>query len=105
MSWDNYPKYWTVDHVLLLSLFDLDDLEDQKIVFNWKNLQSLKDNFSKGNTIWVHQYMNLVVIIHRYIKLNNLKTDEYQWIDESRSWLREKLRDGKKLTDEHSLTM
>lgn len=94
MSWDNYPKYWTVDHVLPLSLFDLDDPEQQKIAFNWKNLQPLKDNFSKGNKIRVHQYMNLVVTIHRYIKLNNLKTEEYQWIDESRSWLREKLRYG-----------
>lgn len=95
MSWDNYPEYWTIDHVLPLSLFDLDDEEQQNIAFNWKNLQPSKDNFAKGNKIRVYEYMNLIINLHRYIQIKKLKTAEYQWIDESRSWLREKLGYGK----------
>lgn len=49
MSWDNYGK-WHIDHIRPCSSFDLSDTEQQKICFNYKNLQPLwaEDNLRKG---------------------------------------------------------
>ena len=51
MTWDNYGVHgWHVDHIRPCCSFDLTDPEQQKICFNYKNLQPLwaKDNMSKG---------------------------------------------------------
>lgn len=52
MNWDNYGK-WHIDHIRPCSSFDLNDLEQQKICFNYKNLQPLwaEDNLRKGAKI------------------------------------------------------
>jgi hypothetical protein len=52
MSWDNYGE-WHIDHILPCSSFDLADIEQQKICFNYKNLQPLwaEDNLRKGAKI------------------------------------------------------
>lgn len=102
ISWDNYPEVWTVDHVLPLARFDLNKLSEQDISFNWKNLSPLKDNFEKGDNIRLFQYMNHIITLHRFIQFYKLNTIEYQWINESLSWLRKTLRYGKNLTDEHN---
>lgn len=49
MSWDNYGK-WHVDHIIPCSYFDLTKEENQRICFNYRNLQPLwaKENDSKG---------------------------------------------------------
>ena len=49
MSWDNYGK-WHIDHIRPCASFDLSNIEDQKICFNYKNLQPLwaEDNLRKG---------------------------------------------------------
>ena len=49
MSWKNYGK-WHIDHILPCASFDLTDIEQQKICFNYKNLQPLwaEDNIKKG---------------------------------------------------------
>jgi len=52
MSWDNYGLYgWHIDHIKPCSTFDLTDVEQQKICFNYTNLQPLwaEENLSKGN--------------------------------------------------------
>lgn len=100
MNWDNYGKIWSLDHVLPLSRFDLTDSKCQLIAFNWKNLRPLKDNFVKGNNIRLHDFFNNMISAFRFIKLKKLKSIEYQGIRESWYWLREKLRDGKKLLDD-----
>lgn len=42
MSWANYGYYgWHVDHIIPCSVFDLSEPEQQKICFNYKNLQPL----------------------------------------------------------------
>ncbi len=53
MSWDNYGSYWQIDHVIPCASFDLCDIEQQKICFNWQNLQPLESiqNNSKNNKI------------------------------------------------------
>jgi len=40
MTWQNRNE-WHVDHIRPLASFDLRDVEQQRIAFNWKNLQPL----------------------------------------------------------------
>lgn len=52
MSWDNYGIFgWHIDHIVPLSKFDLNDMEQFKIACHYTNLQPMwsKDNWSKGN--------------------------------------------------------
>ena len=95
MTWKNYGTIWTIDHVLPLSLFDLTNIKQQKIAFNWTNMQPLKDNFSKGNKLRQYEYFNVLISAHRFIQLTNLEPTGYQNLNESLNWLREKLRYGK----------
>jgi hypothetical protein len=52
MSWDNYGE-WQIDHIIPCSFFDLTIEENQRICFNYKNLQPMwrTDNQSKGDKI------------------------------------------------------
>lgn len=51
MSWDNYGA-WHVDHIKPCASFDLSDPEQQRLCFNYKNLQPLwaADNLSKSDS-------------------------------------------------------
>ena len=51
MTWDNYSyRGWHIDHIAPCSVFDLTDPEQQRICFNYNNLQPLwaKDNMQKS---------------------------------------------------------
>lgn len=50
MSWDNYGE-WHIDHIKPCSSFDLSDVDQQKLCFNYLNLQPLWaiDNIKKSN--------------------------------------------------------
>ena len=52
MSWENYGE-WHVDHIKPCSSFNLEDPEEQKKCFHYKNLQPLwaKDNLAKGASV------------------------------------------------------
>jgi hypothetical protein len=52
MTWENYGK-WHVDHIHPCASFDLTNPAEQRICFNYSNLQPLwaKDNLSKGAKI------------------------------------------------------
>lgn len=54
MSWDNYGK-WHIDHIRPCASFDLTDYEQQKLCFNYKNLQPLwaEDNLKKSDK-WIN---------------------------------------------------
>ncbi len=53
MTFDNYGKYWTIDHVYPCSKFDLTNNENQYKCFNWTNLRPLSkiENNKKVNKI------------------------------------------------------
>ena len=102
MTWDNYGTYWTVDHVLPLDLFNLDNIEHQNIAFNWKNTRPVTDNSSKGNKLQLYSYFNVLVSAHRFIQKHHLDKCEYQSLNKSLDWLRETLRYGKNLIDKRS---
>lgn len=52
MAWENKGT-WHVDHIVPLAAFDLQDVEEQKVAFNWKNLQPLagRDNHQKSDKL------------------------------------------------------
>lgn len=66
MNWKNHGEYWQIDHVLPISNFNLDNENDVKICFNWKNLMPLKSkkNMIKKNKIIKNQVLT---------QINNLK--------------------------------
>lgn len=53
MNWDNYGKYWQIDHVLPVKKFNLDNEEEVHVCFSWMNVQPLERlaNTSKHNKI------------------------------------------------------
>ena len=98
MSWNNYGTYWTIDHVLPLSLFNFKESKNKQIAFCWTNLQPLVDNFSKSNKIRISDYYNVSINAMKFMLIKS-KYNGYQNIDLSLCWLREKLRYGKNSTD------
>lgn len=53
MSWENYGKFWNIDHIFPLSLVNWDDEEIVKMACNYTNLQplSIEENIKKSNKI------------------------------------------------------
>jgi hypothetical protein len=53
MTWENYGSFWTLDHIVPLSSFDLTDARQRMIVNHISNLRPLnaKENIRKGNKI------------------------------------------------------
>lgn len=52
MSWENYGTLWHIDHIRPCSSFDLTDVEEQKRMNHFTNLQPLwaEENRKKGDT-------------------------------------------------------
>jgi len=53
MSWENYGKYWHIDHIIPVSFFNLEDSTEQYLAFHYGNLQPLtkEENYYKHDTI------------------------------------------------------
>ncbi len=71
---ENHGKLWHIDHVVPLSLFDLNDETQQLIAFNWRNTMPLnsKENMSKNNRISITQIKNHFDKLVDYHKENNI---------------------------------
>jgi hypothetical protein len=57
MTWENHGKNgWHIDHIIPCDAFDLSDSKQQKVCFNYRNLQPLweSDNIRKLNRIPSH---------------------------------------------------
>ena len=50
MTWNNHGE-WHIDHIIPCSSFDLRNPIEQKICFNWRNLQPMwaTENLEKSN--------------------------------------------------------
>jgi uncharacterized protein (DUF983 family) len=50
---ENRGKEWHIDHVIPISLFNLEDKDEQMIAFNWRNTMPLsaKENLAKNSRI------------------------------------------------------
>ena len=96
MCWENFGKTWQIDHILPLSLFNMQNKIDQRVCFHWTNLQPLNsiENRAKSNKLQLHYYFNNIVSVFRF---NKVKCEYlgYQTVNESLQWLRTKLRNGK----------
>lgn len=53
MTWENYGTEWHIDHIVPCSYFDLTKEENQRICFNYRNLQPLwaRDNYKKSDEV------------------------------------------------------
>ena len=93
MTWMNYGKHWHIDHVIPVSFFDLTNVLEQNICFNWSNLRPLERiaNISKSNKIQENTIIDHIQIITKFISLNN----GYQTSIETCWWQRVKLWYGK----------
>jgi hypothetical protein len=99
MSWENLGSYWQIDHILPINQFNFSRELDQKVCFNWTNLQPLlsSENRKKSDKLQLHHYFNSIISVHRFIQKKQLDITEYQNVKASLHWLREKLRYGKNL--------
>jgi hypothetical protein len=83
--------------------FDLDNVKEQLLCFNWKNLQPLhKDqNLAKSDKLLIAQVINHYRRVLNFLYTFSLSS-EYQTVRETLLWLRNKLKYGKKLPDDCS---
>lgn len=72
MTWENQGKDgWHLDHIIPCKYFDLSIEENQRICFNYRNLQPLwaKDNLKKSSKI-PPNYQILYFEIKRALKID-----------------------------------
>ncbi len=105
MNWNNFGEIWEIDHILPINSFNMNNEIERKICFHWTNLQPLnkKENRNKSDKFELHYYFNNIVSIFRFCK-NKKEYLDYQIVNESLQWLRNKLRNGKNIPYEDVIT-
>ena len=74
MSWENYGDIWNIDHIIPISSFNLEDENQVKLAFNWKNTWAMysSDNFKKKNNI-INQYIHIHTnLLEKFCEINNI---------------------------------
>lgn len=68
MNWNNYGKYWEIDHVIPCSFFELKEREEQFKCFNWRNCRPLEasENSKKRDKIQNLQILLQEIRVHYY---------------------------------------
>lgn len=79
---DNHGKLWHIDHVIPLSKFDLDNVNEQMLAFNWRNTMPLSssENLSKNNKILPEQITEHYNKIIQFHNNNNIELPK-EYID------------------------
>lgn len=100
LTWDNYGKLWHIDHVIPLSFFNLNDVNEQKLAFNWSNLRPFlaRENLKKNCKIYKD---DTIIHMDTLKEFTNLNTG-YQTNEETCWWRRVELRYGKNPKDEEN---
>ena len=100
LSWDNYPRVWTIDHVVPVAAFDLTDGDQYRMCAHWTNLQPHRDNLGKNNSIRIWEVMAHKKRVEEFIGENENLSDEYPIVAERLRFLEHNFGIGKNLTDE-----
>lgn len=85
MSWENYGKYWEIDHSLPINCFDMKNDKEVKICFSWMNLMPLSKtiNLKKFNKILTSRILYQEIKLKKYSdKLPHLNTKIQEYIKE-----------------------
>ena len=72
---DNRGTEWHIDHVIPLSHFNLENIDEQMIAFNWRNTMPLaaKENLSKNCKILKPQIEQHLKYLSEYHTKNNIE--------------------------------
>lgn len=49
-TWGNRSSVWDVDHIVPTSVFNLQDSEEQRVCFNWKNMRPMERMANKSKS-------------------------------------------------------
>jgi hypothetical protein len=72
---ENHGKEWHIDHVIPISKFNLDNVDEQHIAFNWRNTMPLscKENLAKNNKLIKEQIRSHLQKLHDYHVEKNIE--------------------------------
>lgn len=78
MNWDNYGKYWDIDHVVPVSKWNLEDEEQLELCSDWKNLMPLEccANKHKKAKLTQEQLLEHRKRLRKYYKKMEMNDDE-----------------------------
>ena len=86
MKLDNYGSYFSIDHVKPFSLFNIEDINDRRLMNNWTNLSQLEkcENLKKSNKYNDELKLNHTTKILRFLDhLNKTNPDLCKFAKES----------------------
>jgi hypothetical protein len=68
MNWDNYGKFWNIDHVIPISAFNVENIEEMQKAFNWKNTRAIyaSKNFRKKDKISEELCEEQKILLQKY---------------------------------------
>lgn len=99
MNWNNYAKYWVLDHVIPIAWFNLDDNIHRNHCFKWYNMRPLekKLNLIKSDKIDLDIVKKHQETINKWYQDESKKSDTVNdnTVIEIYHWLRKELRYGK----------
>jgi hypothetical protein len=72
MNWENHGTYWHIDHIIPINSYDIENPEEAKKAFNWKNTWALeaKVNLTKSATIIPEMITEHTELLNTFVKLN-----------------------------------
>lgn len=75
-------KKWELDHIIPYKLHDLTNEDEKLICCHWTNVQPVwgQKNKEKLEYIQLHQFMNSIVNVHRFIQLKKKNKNGYKFV-------------------------